>query len=137
MTVGALKTDAYPGLGTVYSRIYAAQPNVRTCVDFLSRNIAQLGIHVFRRVGDTDRVRLPNHDVAEWLCDPNPSTSRYRLIESLVADLAIYYNAFWLKVREPIRRRAHASSSSFACRRKWCGSKAAFGPHLLLHAVER
>jgi HK97 family phage portal protein len=82
-----------------YAEIYRTQPNVRICVDFLARNIAQLGIHVFRRLSDTDRERLADHDLARWLSKPNPSTRRYRLIESLVGDLGVYFNAYWAKVR--------------------------------------
>jgi HK97 family phage portal protein len=86
-----------------YAAIYKAQPNVRTVVDFLARNIAQLGLHVFRRVSDTDRVRLVDHELADWLARPNPFTTRYRLIESLLCDLGIHFNAYWLKVRMPDR----------------------------------
>ena len=82
-----------------YAAIYASQPSVRKCVDFLARNIAQLGLHVFRRVSDTDRVRLTDHDLARWLAEPNPYTTTYRLIENMVGDLALYFNAYWLKVR--------------------------------------
>ena len=85
-----------------YAAIYRMQPNVRTCVDFLSRNIAQLGLHVFRRVSDTDRQRLRDHPLARTLARPLPAeykVTRYRLIEALVADLGIYFNAYWLKVR--------------------------------------
>jgi HK97 family phage portal protein len=88
-----------PWLMVTYGYIYARQQNIRTCVDFLSRNIAQLGIGVFRRVSDTDREHLPDHDVARWLSHPNGATTRYRLIESLIADLGIYFNAYWYKVR--------------------------------------
>ena len=85
-----------------YATIYRTQPNVRTCVDFLARNIAQLGLHVFRRVSDTDRVRLADHPLAAVLDRPLPAeykVTRYRLIEALVSDLGIYFNAYWLKVR--------------------------------------
>ncbi|MEP7304205.1 MAG: phage portal protein [Acidobacteriota bacterium] len=82
-----------------YAEIYRTQPNVRICVDFLARNIAHVGLQVFRRVSDTDRVRLVDHDLAKWLGRPNPATTRFRLIESLVSDLGIYFNAYWLKVR--------------------------------------
>ena len=82
-----------------YSRLYREQPNVRTCVDFLARNIAQLGLHVFRRIGETDRKRLRDHGLARVIERPNPFTTRYRLIESLMSDLGIYWNAYWLKIR--------------------------------------
>jgi len=111
-TAPATFTPTYPssyelgfyGRAQTYAAIYASQPNVRTCVDFLARNIAQLGIHAYRRVSDTDRVRLVNHDVVRWLTSPNPSTTRYRLIEALMGDLGIYFNAYWLKVRDAGRR---------------------------------
>ncbi|HUV94561.1 MAG TPA: phage portal protein [Anaerolineae bacterium] len=81
-----------------YDQLYRLQPNVRTCVDFLARNVAQLGLHVFRRVSDTDRQRLYDHPLAELLSKPNWSTTRYRLIEAMMGDLGIYFNAYWLKV---------------------------------------
>jgi HK97 family phage portal protein len=85
-----------------YATIYRTQPNVRTCVDFLARNIAQLGLHVFRRVSDTDRVRLTDHGLARVLGQPLPAAykvTRYRLIETLMSDLGIYFNAYWIKIR--------------------------------------
>ena len=90
---------AWSGLQAAYATIWANNPNVRTMVDFLSRNCAQLGLHFFRRVSDTDRVRLYNYDVAAWFRRPNTATTRYRLIEALLGDLGVYFNAYWLKVR--------------------------------------
>jgi HK97 family phage portal protein len=87
------------GLRQTYGEIYRTQPNVRIMVDFLARNVAQCAIHAFRRVSDTDRERLSGHDIERWLGKPNPSTRRYRLIESLMSDLGIYFEAYWLKVR--------------------------------------
>jgi HK97 family phage portal protein len=82
-----------------YFEIFKSQPNVRICVEFLARNIAHVAPQVFRRVSDTDRVRLVDHDLATWLNAPNPATTRYRLIEDLIIDLGIYFRAYWLKVR--------------------------------------
>lgn len=89
------------GQSANYLNFYTSQPNVRTCVEFLARNIAQLGIHVFRRLGDDDRVRLVDHPLAITLEAPNPARTRYRLIEELVTDMGIFFNAYWLKVRLP------------------------------------
>ncbi len=86
-----------------YATLYRQQPNIRTCVDFLARNVAHLGLHVFRRVSATDRQRLREHPLALLLGQPLPAqfkTTRYRLIESLMADLGIYFNAYWLKIRQ-------------------------------------
>lgn len=91
------------GSSQTYAAIYRTQPNVRTVIDFIGRNIAQLGLHVFRRVSETDRERLANHDLASWIKHPNPATTRYRLIESLMQDLGVCMNAYWLKVRSESR----------------------------------
>ncbi len=94
---GAL--SLYDGYVYDYATMYRTQPNVRTVVDFLARNIAQLGLHTYRRVSDTDRERLSGHGMAQTIKRPNPYTTRYRLLNSLMVDLGIYYNAYWLKMR--------------------------------------
>lgn len=92
----------YNAFNYEYATLYRTQPGVRTCVDFLARNIAQLGLHVFRRISDTDRERLTDYGLANLMSLPLPAEmkmTRYRLIESLVSDLGIYFNAYWLKLR--------------------------------------
>lgn len=89
----------YNDRASSYAQLYIKQPNIRTVVDFLARNIAQLGLHVFQRVSDTDRQRLTDHPLAQLLGRPNPWTTTYRLIEALVADLGIYHRAYWLKAK--------------------------------------
>ena len=91
----------YDKFNHTYARLYREQPNVRVCVDFLARNIAQLGLHVYRRVSETDRERLRDHGLARTLSRPNPFTTRYRLVNALVSDLGVYDNAYWLKMRGP------------------------------------
>lgn len=88
------------GVAQTYAQIFRSQPNVRTVVSFLARNIAQLGLHVFKRVSDVDRERLSDHPLAALIGKPNARTTRYRLIDSLVSDLGIYDQAYWLKVRD-------------------------------------
>jgi HK97 family phage portal protein len=87
-----------------YATLFRLQPNVRTCVEFLARNVAQLGLHVFERVGETDRRRLRAADngLAAIIEKPNPWTTRYRLINDMMSDLGIYFRAYWLKMRGEI-----------------------------------
>lgn len=82
-----------------YFEIFKTQPNVRICVEFLARNIADVAPQAFRRVSDTDRVRLVDHELVRWLGKPNAGTTRFRLFEDLMIDLGIYYRAYWAKVR--------------------------------------
>ncbi|MEU2889404.1 phage portal protein [Streptomyces albidoflavus] len=87
------------GVSVSPSAIYRSQPHVRTVVDFLGRNIAQLGLHVYRRVSDTDRERLTDHPLARLLARPNPMTTRYRMVNALVQDIATYDMAVWARIR--------------------------------------
>ncbi len=92
----------YDGFSYDYETIYRTQPNVRTCVDFLARNVAQLGLHVYKREEDDSRVRVRDHPLSKLLNLPLPpeyKVSRYRLIESLMGDLGVYFNAYWLKIK--------------------------------------
>lgn len=82
-----------------YAQLWRSQPELRTVVDFLARNLAQLGLHTFRRVSDIERVRLVDHPLPRLLGQPNSSTTTYRLIDALVHDRCIYDDAYWLKIR--------------------------------------
>jgi len=81
-----------------YEALWRAQPQVRTVTSFLARNIAQLGVHVFRRLDDDDRERLAGHPLAATLGRPMPDMTTYELLDALVLDLTIYDNAYWLKL---------------------------------------
>lgn len=89
-----------------YLQIWRSQASVRTVVTFLARNIAQLGLPLYERVGDADRKRLQDHPLAVMLRRPNPWTTRYRMINALVHDFAIYDVAFWSKVQVDGQTRA-------------------------------
>lgn len=78
------------------AQLWATQTNVRTVVDFLARNIGQLGWPVYQRVSDTDRVRLNDSPVSALLENPNPAMTGYDLKVSLVSDIALYDEAWWV-----------------------------------------
>lgn len=84
-----------------YWTIYRTQSNVKTVVDFIARNIAQLGLHVFQRVSDTDRQRQADHPLDQLGGVLPPSMTRFRQIRRLVRDLCVQGNALWLKLRRP------------------------------------
>ena len=86
-----------------YAAMYRTQSNVRTVCDFLAENMAQLGLHAYQRVSDTDRARLADHPLDQLAGVLNPWTTRYRLVESMVLDLCIYGNCYLVKVKAPSR----------------------------------
>src|SRR5690349_12035640 len=77
------------------SEMWATQPHLRTVVAFLARNIAQLGLHSFERVGD-DRKRDRTSAFARTMRRPNPDQTSYELIYALVGDIALHDRAYWL-----------------------------------------
>jgi HK97 family phage portal protein len=106
---GAAATASAPSVfsqanAATYAGIFASQPNIRTVVTFISRNIADLNLHVFRRISDNDRERLSDHELAQWSAKPNPAMTRFRMTENLMNDMGIYFNAYWLKLRGDPRR---------------------------------
>ncbi|PWG13899.1 phage portal protein [Streptomyces sp. V2] len=82
-----------------YEAIWRTQPQVRTVISFLARNIAQIGIHTFRRVSDTDRERLTDHPLAQLLAEPLPRMTQYRFVERMVSDYALYDDFYGIKLR--------------------------------------
>jgi HK97 family phage portal protein len=90
-----------PQLAMTYQQIWRAQPQLRTVVGFLARNVGQLALDVYHRVSDTSRVKLVDHPAARLLRRPFPDTkfTRYRLFNGVMHDLCIYDNAFLLKVQ--------------------------------------
>lgn len=88
-------------MGLSPDEMWRTQPHLRTIVDFLARNTAHLGLQTFQRVTDNDRRRLRDDPVALLLARPNPHMTTYELVYSLVADKALYNEAFWMLVRDP------------------------------------
>jgi len=82
-------------LGMTPAQLWRTQPHLRTVINFLARNVAQLGLHTFERVSDTDRARRRDTAIARLFARPNPATTAFELIYTLVADLALYDDAFW------------------------------------------
>ena len=76
--------------------LWATQPHLRTVVDFLARNIAQLGMHAFERQGDGGRERIRDGELPLLLRKPNPSQTGFEFIREVVADLALYDHAYLL-----------------------------------------
>lgn len=82
-----------------YSKIWESHGSVQTVINFLGRNIASLGIHLFERLGDTDRARVTDHPVARLLSRPHPRVTRYTYFDALVRDVAIFERHLSVKVK--------------------------------------
>lgn len=80
-----------------YGWIYCYQPVVRETFEYVARNIAQLGLKVYKRVSDDEREHAGDHPAAEALRWPNPWTPGQHFIYDVVTDWLIYDNAYALK----------------------------------------
>lgn len=75
-------------------QLWDEQPHLRTVVDFLARNIAQLGLQAFARQPDGGRERVRDGVLPSVLRRPSPAQTGYELVRTLVSDLALYDNAY-------------------------------------------
>jgi HK97 family phage portal protein len=89
----------FEGDGADVKKLYTTQPEVRTCVDFLSRNIGQLPIKAYNRVGDNERTRISEGPLAATLAMPAPGVTKTKWLQQLVSDIAVYGNSYHVKVR--------------------------------------
>lgn len=83
-------------LGQTPEQLFREQPNLRTAVTFLARNVAQLALHGYQHDGDGGRSRVRDGVLADLLRLPNDEDTGFELIEKLVADLALYDHAYLL-----------------------------------------
>lgn len=90
-----------------YERMWKTQPALRTVVEFIARNVAELPLDVYKRAGDTDRRKLPDHPLAKMLGNPWPGSkwTKYRLINWTVQEWCIYHSAIWVKGFTPAGAR--------------------------------
>ncbi len=82
-----------------YAYLYATQPAVRSVVDEIARNTAQLGLKLFQRVSDTERKRDTLHPAALTMAHPNDLTPADKFIWDVVADYLVHDNCYLLKFR--------------------------------------
>lgn len=89
----------YDGNTATYELIYRTQPELRSAVDFLARNVAQVPLHAYDRVSDNERARISEGPLAATLDRPDLYATRSKWLDALVKDLAIYDAAYFVKVR--------------------------------------
>lgn len=82
--------------GKTVAQLYAEQPHLRTVVDFIAQNVAQLTPKCYTQASDGDRERDVSGALPTLLRDPNPDMTTYELIYSLVSDWCLYGRVLWL-----------------------------------------
>lgn len=91
--------------GVSVAELYRTQPALKTVVNYLARNVAQLPLKVYTMGSDGDRRRDRSGPMALTLQRPSPNVTRYELIRSTMCDLKLYDFALWI-----VGRDSHAES---------------------------
>ena len=73
---------------------YTNSPAVRTVIDVLVRNIAQLDLRLYEEITEAERQPRPDHPAALSLRYPNEDTPGDQFIRALFTDYLIYDNAY-------------------------------------------
>lgn len=81
-------------MGKSADTLWKEQPHLRTVIDFLARNVAQLGVHAYEMQGDEGRVRLRDGVLPGLLRKPNPQQTGFEFWRAVVSDLALYDTAY-------------------------------------------
>lgn len=76
--------------------LYQTQPNLRSVVDFTSRNAAQLGRQVFRPDGNGGRERASDSFLETLLKSPNDYQTGFDLFKQLFSELALFDFHLWM-----------------------------------------
>ena len=86
--------------GMSAAKLWRSQPHLRTVIGFRARNVAQLGLHVYRREADGGRVRDRTSSLARTLGGLSGGMTSYERIFALIGDYDLHDRAFWLVVKD-------------------------------------
>lgn len=81
--------------------MYRNSPAVRTVIDMIARNVAQLDLRLFEEIGPTERQPAPDHPAARSLRRPSPRQTSEQWVRAMVSDYLVFLNAYSLKFRAP------------------------------------
>ena len=77
-------------LNMTAAELYRTQDNLNAVVNFLSNNLAQLPLKVYKRNGENDRERDRTSDAARVLWKPNDYQTQFEFIRALCTEYYIF-----------------------------------------------
>jgi HK97 family phage portal protein len=66
------------------------QPSIRKVTGFIARNVASIPLHLYERLGDTDRARVTDHALSTPLREPRHKVTAYRFWHDVLMDLLLH-----------------------------------------------
>jgi len=92
------------GLGGSYAGMYRRQPSIRSVVDLVASQCAELTPKTYEKVPrspilPSGRLEIGDHPMAELLADPRPGQDAYGFYFATFADIEVFDVAIWRKIR--------------------------------------
>lgn len=88
----------FDGFARTYSELYRKQSALRGVIDFLARNVAQIGLKLYLREEDAS-LPQPKHPAQRALKHPSTGVSYSRFMRQVIGDLLLFDCAFIWKIR--------------------------------------
>lgn len=85
------------GIDATYGWMYSTQPAVRSVIDYIADNAAQLTLNLYKRTDEEEREKSNDHPAAKSMRYPNLHTSSKAFIRDLFTDYLIWNNAYFVK----------------------------------------
>ena len=82
-----------------YAYLYAEQPAVRTCVDYLARTISRVPLHAYENISDVEKIRITDGPIAKVLKRPWVTSTRSSFFADMVRDLMLYDMYVGVKIK--------------------------------------
>lgn len=82
-----------------YSYLYAEQPAVRTCVDYLARTISRVPLYAYEQISPTEKRRITDGEIAKVINRPWVGATRSAFYADLVRDLMLYDMFIGVKIK--------------------------------------
>lgn len=73
--------------------LYETQANLHAVVNFIANSVAQLPIKCYKRISETERIRVRDSVVAKLLYKPNSHQTCYEFIDALLTEYLLYGEA--------------------------------------------
>ncbi len=82
-----------------FAQFYKKSPAVRTVIDLITTNVAQLDLRLYEEVDTDEREERPDHPAMRSMKYPNPSFSSDGFVRYIIRSYLLYGNAFATKHR--------------------------------------
>lgn len=113
--------------GRTADQLWKEQPQLRTVIGFLTRNVAQLQVTAYNVKADGTRKKITTGPLPTVLSRPNADQTWFEFMESLVGDIALYDNAYVTMFSEEVDGQRVVALRTL--RPIWIQAVAGLGPY--------